>query len=256
MPVTEAMPKAEELALKALELDSTLAEAHALLGDVGRRYRDWNRAEREYKLAIELDPNSSEGPYGYALLMSMLGRHDEAISFNKRAQQLDPLNPAVRTSGGAILRMARRYDEAIEQCQAALDMEQDYQAAYRILARVYENNASYQEAAVARQKELTLQGATQEDLAGLSDAAALGKKAYARWWLNYDQERAEGGDYVPLRDFALAYGALGEMDQAFEWLEKAFEEYELGYLKVDPYYDPLRDDPRFQDLLRRMNLMP
>jgi len=255
--VTVGMPKAEELALKALELDSTLAEAHSLLGDSKRWYSDWTGAEKEYQLALELDPSSSEAPYGYARLMSMMGRHEEAMASIRRAQQLDPLNPAVRTSAASLLRHARRYDEAIEQCLAALDMDPNFQRAHQFLGRIYANMGLYEEAVQAQQKSLTLLGVSEEVVAGLSEAySANGVKGYWQWWLDYRTEEARQGEYVSPMTFASEYAQLGEKEKAFEWLEKAYEGNNLGYLKVDPYLDPLRDDPRFHDLLRRMNLEP
>ena len=123
MPPREVMPKAEEMALKALELDNTLGRAHAVLGDVRRRYTwDWAGAEEEFKLAMELDPSSYEAPYGYSFLMSALGRHDEAIALIRRAQQVDPLNVRTRTGAANVFRWARRYDKALEQSQLALEM--------------------------------------------------------------------------------------------------------------------------------------
>jgi tetratricopeptide (TPR) repeat protein len=251
------MPKTEEFALKALELDSTLAEAHSLLGDAKRHYYDWPGAEKEYKLAMELDPGASEVPYGYALLMTEMGRHDEAIALNRRAQQLDPLNPATRTVAAVHFRIARRYDEAIEQCQAALDMNPNFQRAYEYLARVYENMGQYEKAAAARQQQWILGGASEKEVAGISNAAAAGAEAYWQWQLDRYKERLERGEYVPPVFLASGFAQLGEKDQAFQWLENAYEERVLGgTAKEDPYWDPLRDDPRFQDLLRRMNLEP
>ncbi len=114
----------------------------------------------------------------------------------------------------------------------------------------------YEEAATALHKSLVLRGASEEEVAGLLEAAALGAEAYWRWWLDYERERAKR-EYVEPSQFAIIYAHLGEKDEAFEWLEKAFEEREnIGDLKVHPEWDPLRDDPRFQDLLRRMNLEP
>ena len=259
MSTREALPKAEELAKKALEIDNSIGEAHAVLADVRRIYYwDWEGAEEEYKLAIELDPSSYQAPYGYAFLMTNRKRHDEAISLILRAQQLDPLNPATRTGAAVQFRMARRYDEAIEQCLLALEIDPNYRLAYEFLARVYENMGKYDEAAAARQKDWILGGASEEEIAGLSEAAALGTKAYWRWLLNNREKRANQGEYFRPINFAIGHAQLDEKDQAFEWVAKAYEERDGGLITiaVDPYWDPLRDDPRFQDLLRRMNLEP
>jgi len=258
MPAEEGMLKAEEMATKALELDSTLAEAHTVLADVKRHYYwDWEGAEKEYKLAMELDPSFFEAPYGYAFFMSAMGRHDEAIALGKRAQQLDPLNPATRTSAASRLRFARRFEESIEQIQLTLEMDPNYLSANRNLAEVYEDMDLYEEAVAARGKALIFEGAREGEVAGLSRAfATSGAEGYWRWLLEHDKERERRGEYVSPMDFAIHYAQLGETDQAFEWLERAYEARDLSLLKVDPYWDPLRDDPRFQDLLLRMNLEP
>jgi len=257
MPSTEALPKAEELALKALGLDSTLAEAHAVLGGIqSSYYRNWVEAEKEYKLALELDPNSSQVHNGYAHYLGVMGRFDEAIPLMKRAQQLNPSFLGLRVSGAQLFLQARRYEESIEQLQFVLDLQPNLPPAYAVLAKVYEAQGLYEEAATALHKSLVLEGVSEEEVAGLLDAAALGAEAYWRWRLDFFRERAKR-EYVEPLQFAIIYAYLGEKDEAFEWLEKAFEERaDIRGLKVSPDFDPLRDDPRFHDLLRRMNLEP
>jgi len=256
-PAQEAMPKVEEAAMKALELDDTLSEAHAVLADVKRVYHwDWAGAEEEYKLALELDPGSFDAPNQYAFFLSGMGRHDESAAMGRRAQQLNPLDPSMRAGACARLGFARRYEEAIQQCQAALEMEPDYISAYRDLGDNYEYMGLYEKAATARQKEWTLSGSSEEEVAGLTAAAISGKEEYWRWTLDYWKRRSEQG-YVSPRTFAITYAALGEKDQAFEWLEKAYQaRTTLLLTMINPLLDPLRDDPRFQDLRRRMNLEP
>ncbi len=256
-PVQEAMPKAEAAAMKALELDNALSEAHAVLGDVKRAYYwDWAGAEEEYKLALELDPGSFEAPNQYAFFLTGMGRHDESAAMGRRAQQLNPLDPSMRSGACGRLRFARRYEEAIQQCQAALEMEPDFLSAHRNLGEIYESMGLYPEAAAARQKERTLGGASEEEVAGLTAAAISGKEEYWRWTLDYWKRRSEEG-YVSPETLGLIYASLGEKDQAFEWLEKAYQAHAgILLLMTDPRFDPLRDDPRFHDLLRRMNLMP
>jgi len=259
LPAQEAMPKAEELALKALELDDTLGLAHAVLGAVQRRYHwDWETAEREYKRAMELDPSGYQAHYGYAYLLSALGRHEEAIAVSRRAEQLDPLELRTRDGVASQLHGARQYDEAIAQCRTILDIDPNFQRSYATLAVVYFQKGLYEDAVAALQKQLILGGASEEEVAGLANAyATSGEKGYWQWQLDYAKERAKQ-QYVRPSDFAEFYAQLGEKDQAFEWLEKAYQERDGGlvFLNVDREYDPLRDDPRFQDLLLRMNLEP
>ncbi len=185
-----------------------------------------------------------------------MGRFDEAIPLMKRAQQLDPSAIGLRVSSAMLFRDARRYEESIEQLQVVVDLEPNSPNAYGVLADVYQAQGLYEEAATAAHKSLVLGGASEEEVAGLLDAAALGAEAYWRWWLDFFRERAKR-EYVEPNQFAIIYAHLGEKDEAFEWLEKAFEERaDIRGLKVSPDVDPLRDDPRFTDLLRRMNLEP
>jgi TolB-like protein len=259
IPAEEGMLRAEEMARRALELDDTLGQPHAVLGDVKRSYYwDYEGAEAEYKLAMELDPSSFEAPYAYAFFMAAMGRHDEATALGKRAQQLDPLNPATRTSASSRLRWAGRFGEAIEQAQAALDLAPDFLPAIQRLVDVYVDMDRYAEAVEAKGKVLTLEGASQEDVAELSLAfEASGPQGYWRWLLDHANEKEKKGEYVSPVDFAIYHAELGETDQAFEWLETGFEQHEVPpAARVNPDFDPIRDDPRFHDLLRRMNLEP
>jgi len=258
MSPQEAQPKAEELVMKALELDTTLAEAHAVLGSIQHgNYRNWVEAEKEYKLAIQLDPNSAVVHNSYARFLGKMGRFDEAIPLMKRAQQLNPSFLGHRVSAAQLFREARRYDESIEQMQIMLELNQESPVVYANLRQVYRAQGLYEDALEADQKWLTLSGASEEEVASLADAyQTSGKEGYWRWWLDYNTEMAKQ-QYVPLRTFAYIYAHLGDKDRAFEQLEKAFEQNDdVSDIKVNPRWDPLRDDPRFQDLLRRMNLEP
>ena len=259
MPRLQGMAKAEEMAMKALELDDTLSEAHAALGDVKRYYYwDWKGAEREFRLALDLDPSSFWPYQGLAFLMVYQGRHDEARAYQSRAQQLDPLNPRTHTAAAVQFRLARRYDEAIAQCKMMLEIDPNSLAAYNLLANIHEDMGLYEEAVPYRQQQLTLLGASVKDIAGIAEAYAIsGSEGYWRWLLNAVTEAVNRGEFVDPTNFAGLHARLGEKEKAFEWLEKAYNEREgLVYIKVHPSYDPLRDDPRFQDLLRRMNLAP
>jgi len=256
MPLSEAMPRAEELAMQALEIDDTLAEAHtALAGVKANYYWDWEAAEREYKVALELDPSSSRANNSYGRFVAgWEGRPEKGLLLVKRAQQLDPLRLGLRVSASQLLRSADRYDEAIEQLEMALAANPNFQRAYEMFPGIYERQELYEEAIAAYQKTLT-----EEEVAGLADAyQASGKEGYWRWMLNYFTEMAKQR-YVPSTQFALIYAYLGEKDQFFEQWEKAYQEHEAGVPGPSgghPAFDPLRDDPRFQDMLRRLNLEP
>ena len=252
MTSEEAMPKAEELARKALEIDSTLAEAHVWLASVKRTYYwDWEEAANHYERALELDPSSYRAHDQYAWWMTAKGRHEEAIELARRAQQLDPLNLVVTTNLAERLTRARRYSESIDQANKALESNPDFGAAFSILRENYRYMGLYEQAAITRP------ASSMEEFAGLKDAASSGSEEFYRWRLDYDKERAKS-EYVEATRFAELYSQLGERDQAFEWLETAYEQRDgtLIFLKVMPHWDPLRDDPRFTDLLLRMNLEP
>ena len=177
MSIEEAMPKAEEMAMKAVELDNTLAEAHAALGAIQRVFHwDLEEAEKRFKLAMELDPSSNDAPYGYAFVLSALRRHDEAIVAIKHAQQLDPLNPGYRLAATLHFMWARRYDEAIEQVQAAQQLYPDIPRVYQRIAVVYEAMELYDEAAAAWQKWQILLGVSEDEVAGISEAATSGRE--------------------------------------------------------------------------------
>ncbi len=254
------MPKAEELAKKALEIDNMLGRAHSVLGLIRSSYYwDWEGAEREFKLGLELDPGSSITNILYASLMGMTGRHDEAIALGKRAIQLDPALLGMRISTAMGLWLARRYDEAIEQFQTVLDLNPNFWIVYQRISAAYESKGLYGDAVAAYQKFLTLEGvASEEEITGLADAyQTSGKEGYWRWRLDYWTERAKQ-ETVQAYWFAEIYAHLGDQDQAMRWLEESYEkrEYFVTFLTAGPAWDPLRDDPRFQDLLRRMNLEP
>ena len=259
MAAEEAMPRAEELANKALEIDSTLAEALTIRASIKRSYYwDWEGAERDYKQALELDPSSSLTHGLYAFWMTVMGRHEEAISLARRALQLDPSSLVQRMLLQSAFYSARRYDEAAEQAHRALEIDPTYIPAYSALDGIYESTGSYQEAVAARQESMRLRGVSEDKIAAfLAAYATSGKDGYWRWILDDRTERAKQ-EYVTPTSFAANHANLGEKDQAFEWLEKAYEERrgQLIFLKSDNRWDPLRDDPRFTDLLRRMNLEP
>jgi len=259
MPKREAMPKVEELAMKALEIDDSLGEAHAALGWINLVYDwDWKGSEEEFNLALKLDPNSVDAHSGKSFLLRGLGQFDEAISWARRALQLDPLFHDYRSRLAEILYAARRYDEAIKELQVVVEMSPSFDRAYRVMEWVYEAKGMYQEAASVFQRERILRGASEEEVAGITDAAASGAEGYWRWRLTYYRERAKKGENVNQTHLPRIHGYLGEMDQAFEWLEQEYDtrEGDIWGLKASPKFDPLRDDPRFHDLLRRMNLEP
>ena len=187
-----------------------------------------------------------------------MGRHEEAIASSRRAEQLDPLSVQARSFLAGHFNRARRYTEAIEQSNKASELDPGHGLPFNSLATAYEAMGLYEEAAAAEQKRLMyFHEASEEEVAGLTEAASAGAEEYWKWKLDYYEERAKQ-TYVAPTTMAELHGRVGEKDQAFEWLERAYDQRhgQLIYLGVVPGWDPLRDDPRFHDLPRRMNLEP
>ncbi len=252
----EAFPKAEAAALKALELDSSLAEAHTSLAVVKASYEwDWPGAEREFRRALELNPSYADGRYFYAFLyLSPMARYDEAIAQMKQALETDPLSLIINANLGEIYYSAQLYDQAIEQGRKTLEIDPSFVVAHANLMDVYEQKGMYPEA-IAANKTM---GEQAQRTAALLEAAygTTGARGYWQKRLELSLDRLERGEYVKPTFIAKIYAQLGEKDRAFEWLEKAYTERDsdLTELRAEPGYNPLRSDPRFQDLLRRVGL--
>jgi len=255
----EAYPRAKAAALKALEVDETLAEAHVPLGAAGFAYDwDWVGAEKELRRAIELNPSYATAHNFYAQCLMFMGRHNEALAEIKRAQDLDPVSPINNTVGGMVFFFARRYDEAIAECQRSLELNAGFYPAHLFLAEAYEQERLYDEAISEYRKATALQEGSTRAAAGLARGyAAAGRRTEALKIIS-DLRELSKRRYVSAYGIAQIYTALGDFDHAWAWLEKAFEErsFQLIWLKVDPTIDALRSDPRFQDLLHRMNFPP
>lgn len=255
-PPNEVMPQAKAAALKALELDDTLAEAHASLGSIRMRYDlDWSSAENEYKRAIELNPTDARMHQWYASLLSARGRHDEAIAEIERAKELDPVSVVISSVSGMFLFHARRYDEAIDAFSKTLEMDPSYGHARGYLGATYEQKGMFQEAIEAFKKNV--EANREMNLQPLGHAYALaGKRAEALAILDELKEMSKQR-YVPAYFMAVVYTGLNDKTRAIEWLEKGYQERSGGliFINVDPRFDVLRSDPRFQDLLRRMGFV-
>jgi TolB-like protein/Flp pilus assembly protein TadD len=256
MPPNEALPKGKKAALKAIELDETLAEPHVSLAHVKYYYdRDWPGAEREFKRALELNPNYPQAHHWYAIYLVWSGRTNEGLAEIRRAQELDPLSLPINMSVGWLLCDTNRTDEGIEQLRKTIEMDPGFVIAHHRLALCYERKGAYDEAIAEYHKVLDL-GGKSVGTAGLGQAYAMaGKRNEALNALAELQEQSKQR-YVSRGVFALIYAALGDKDQAFAWLEKAVEEHDLSVarLKVDHRFDPLRSDPRFAELVKRVGL--
>jgi DNA-binding winged helix-turn-helix (wHTH) protein/TolB-like protein/lipopolysaccharide biosynthesis regulator YciM len=251
----ETMPKAKAAALKALELDDSLAEAHVALALVKMYFDwDWAGAEKAYQRALELNPNNADVHQWYGRYLSVLGRFDAAEAELKRALQLDPLSPVINLGLGEALYYARQYDQAIKQFVATLELDSNYPFARWLMGKAFMQKANYPEAIAVIQKEVAGNGGRHPALLSvLGRAYALsGRRDEAQQLLTELTERAvrSGVNVAPL------YLALGENEQAFALLEKESERRGIRtiLLRVEPEFDSVRSDPRFQDLLRRVGL--
>ena len=255
-PPREMMPRAKAAAMRALELDDSLADAHAALGWVKWHYDwDWTGAEKEFQRAIQLNPNYAIAHGMYGLYLTSLGRVDEGMTQLKRAQELDPLSLIISTNLGDVLQFSRHYNQAIEQYNKTLELDKNFAMAHASLSDAYGNNGKYANAVREWQKSLIAEGNTQL-AAKMGEAySSSGYKGALQAWLQYSISSSNHA-YLAPASVAGVYTRLGEEEHAFEWLEKAYSAHDgwLVYLKVDPVFDHLRSDPRYADLLRRMGL--
>ena len=255
---TQGAPRAKEAVMKALEIDDTLAEALTSLASIREDYDwDWAGAERDYRRALELDPNYPTAHHWYSLFLAKMGRHQEALEEIRRARELDPVSLIINVNIGQQLQFARQYDRAIEEFQAVVEANPNSSLAHSSLAWGYLYKGRVDEALTEFQKAQELAGESVDpnDLAALGVGyASSGERAKAREILAQLQKLSQQR-YVSAAEFAYIHVALGENDRALMYLEKAYQDRSsyVTYLNVDPFYDPLRDDPRFQSLLRRLN---
>jgi TolB-like protein/Tfp pilus assembly protein PilF len=248
--------KAKSAAAKAIEIDSAQNEAYSELGWIKMSY-DWDfpGAEKEFQHAIELNPNFAPAHEGYSMLLAARGRFDESLAEMKRARDLDPLSLIINTDFCAVLYFARRYDLAIAQCNIALEIDQTFPMAHLQLAKVYQAKGMYEEAQTALLKEWTPDHDPDNLRAMRKAYVTSGWTGFWQKGLDLQQSRQR----IPWSYArAVTYANLGKKEQALHWLEKAYEDrfMLMIFLKVDPTFDALHPDPRFQELLRRIGLPP
>jgi tetratricopeptide (TPR) repeat protein len=257
----ETKLKAKASALKALELDNTLAEPHAVLAGEKLDQWDFAGAENEYKRAIELNSNYATAYQWYSELLAGLGRHEEAIAEIKKAYELDPFSVPVNVNVGMRYAQARRLDEAIVQLEKTLKLNPDYPVANSMLSSIYFHKGRYEESlalsakALILTKEETVESAERRTNELRKALKSEGTKGYWRKILEEDLELYQKGIGSAVW-IAGDYAFLGEKEKTFEWLEKAYTERDRGltYLKTDRAFDNLHSDPRFKDLLQRIGL--
>jgi serine/threonine protein kinase/tetratricopeptide (TPR) repeat protein len=256
IPPKDAMPKAKEAARQAVELDDTLAEAHVELGNVASWYDyDWPVAEREYKRALELSPNYAAAHEFYSTYLIIVGRIDEALEEARRAEALDPVSAEISYILGFELYYAHRYDQAVAELRRCVDLDSSYWSADYSLGQAFEQQGRFAEAIETLKIARTIEDSSLVLNAELVRAYALsGRQAEAQQALAELLSRSKRS-YVSGYIMATVYAALGEKDLALAQLQQAYlqRSFFLTLIKVDPELDSLRRDPRFQDVLRRMN---
>jgi len=250
--------QARQWAEKALMLDDTLAEAHSALARAAQQEWDWAGAEREYRRAIEFNPSYPVAHIWYAQYLWAMQRSEEAVAQAKRAQQLDPVSPYVNTWAGAAYFYAGRADEGMASMQKALELDPNFSDASLVLARAYLAQGMYQQAISELEKVRMLNGKESLVLGALAHVyARAGQREEALKLLGeLKRIEAEERGFVPPFGIIWAYAGLGDKEQAFAWLERAYEERadRIVWLNSDPLLEPLRSDPRFLDLVRRVGL--
>lgn len=254
----DALSGAKKAALKAIELDSSLAEPHASLAFIAETYDwDWPAAEREYKQALELNPGYAQAHNWYAGYLTYIGRFDEGIAEAMRARELDPLSLPLNNALAGRLLAGGRYDEALRQVQKTLELDEHFAPAHQTLGWVYLHSGKQEEAIREFQRALELSGPADTDIQldlGFAYAVSSRKEEARRILVKLEQMHQQG--VVPAASVAVLHGALGESSEAFAWLEKACEERDpqLVYLNAGRRFEPLRKDPRFGEIVRRVGL--
>lgn len=252
----EYIRKAREAANRAISLDPNLSDSYEALGTV-YYVIDWDFAngEKAFQRSIELNPGNSNAHYSYATLLSRLGRHEEAFHEMDLAIRFDPVSAYIHADYATLLINARRYDEALDETKKALELDPNFLSVYFPVARIYVAKSMYEEALDAQRK--VMQNSTYRKPRWYSAYiyARAGKRAEAEKILHDDEETDSPSVWKPYF-IAMTYAALGERDRAFEWLEKAFAKRSVGLtsLKIEYEWDPIRSDPRFNDLIRRIGL--
>jgi tetratricopeptide (TPR) repeat protein len=255
----EGCGKAKKLAVQALQMDNSLAEAHTSLGWAIMWYDyDFSTAEKEFERSLELNPRYATAHSWFGFYLAMMGRYEEGYTESNRALRLDPHSSAIRYGLGTLYWSGRRYDQAIEQYEEALDLEPTNALAHGFLGVAYLCKSLHEPAIGAARKSVQFSQGASSFVALIGEAyAAAGYRDDAHKVLEQLQEVSKHG-YVTPYLVARIYTALGNKDEAFRWLETGYREHEalMVFLKIDPRLDDLRDDPRFEDLLRRMNFPP
>jgi serine/threonine-protein kinase len=237
-----------------MELDPELAEAHAILAEMYQKQWKWAESEAEYKRALELQPNNASAHRGYAYWLACQGRTEEAVAWVERGRELDPLGSADTT--GYILLMARRYQDSVREYRSILAAQPEYTNARWGLGFALMMDNDINDAIWELEKNAVVLDRSPGSLAMLATAYARAGRRVEALDLMEELKRKRQKGYIPSGAFINTYLALGDYDEAFRWCDEAYKEQSsiLQWIKVIPFFDPVRDDPRFRDLVRRVGL--
>jgi TolB-like protein/Flp pilus assembly protein TadD/tRNA A-37 threonylcarbamoyl transferase component Bud32 len=258
-PFQELCSKANAAAMKALQIEEGLGEAHVALAHIKMSCDwDWAGSEREFKRALEINSSDANARMWHGVFLLVTGRQDEGRAEMRRAMELDPLSLSVSGDYAYSLYVGRQYDQAITELQKLIEMDPSYAQAYLFIGRVYEQKGSFDEAIAELQRGVSLSGGSPRFLAALGHAYAISRhRKLAEEYLARLQEQRKHA-YVGPSNIAVIYAGLKDTDQTFKYLEMAYEDHSavLTFVTVDPRFDSIRGDPRYRDLLRRMHLEP
>jgi TolB-like protein/DNA-binding winged helix-turn-helix (wHTH) protein/Flp pilus assembly protein TadD len=255
---SEALPKANAAALKAIEIDPQSAEAHASLALVLDHRLDWPAAEAEFKRALQLDPRYANAHHWYGDYLSINGRHDEALLEARQALELDPLNLMIGTWVGLRYYLARKYDRAIAQGRNTVELDPNFAAAHLLLGVSYAQMGLHEQGLAELEKAASLSGNSPLYLAQVGVAHASAGRRTEALRIVGQLQRVSTERYVSPYGLAQIYAALNDREQTLKWLQTAYDDHAvwMSYLGVDPVFDRYRSDQRFQGLLRRLALLP
>jgi len=250
LPPQEALPRFNAALKTALEIDDTLPEAHYTMAAAAYYYRwDWDEADREFRRALSLDPSLIEARFEYAWFLSCMGRLPEAVAEAQRAVERDPLSVSANLALSSVYSLSHQDDRAIAQLRRVIEIDPNDARGHELLSGVYEQKRMYAEAIKEYQKAMSLWGAPSAQLTSLERAyEQSGPEGYRMWKI------AEATQRNAPYDIAMAYASAGEADQAMKWLEKSYlqHDWQMVQLRSFRVWDPIRSDPRFQNLLRRL----
>jgi TolB-like protein/DNA-binding winged helix-turn-helix (wHTH) protein/Flp pilus assembly protein TadD len=255
MTPKEGLPKAKAAAIKALELDSTLGEAHNSLAFCLDGF-DWafDSAGKEFLRAIELNPGYATAHHWYAWHLALLHRYNEALAEMRKAASLDPLSLVINVDLAELLALAHSYDQSIQQSRKAIEMDPNFALAHNQLGQAYIQEHMYDDAVAELRKAVQLSGGSPTCVANLARAYVVSGKSVEAVKLLSDLKRRSDPGHSNASEIAMIYTSLGDADQAMNWLEKGYEERFNPGVLLRPGFDPLRSDPRFQQLVHRIGL--